>query len=217
MFIASFIHLFRTHLLNTCPLLARYSVSGEAIILEYSGIKFLRKASAGASKWAPKLISRFCVFICRCREQGRFPCEIDIKVETCQPTLAGLLEARMECGSVTLFQEQDIAGAKAGRHEKARFFVSGVKAYGLLSITLSPTSGLGVVRGAPDYRMVQTGGLDGKELACNARDPGSIPGSGRFPGEGNSNPLQYSCLENPMDGGAWCRLLSMGSQRVRQD
>ena len=42
----------------------------------------------------------------------------------------------------------------------------------------------------------------------------SFPGLGRFPGEGNSNPLQYSCLENPMDGGAWCRLLSMGSQRV---
>ena len=39
--------------------------------------------------------------------------------------------------------------------------------------------------------------------ACNARDLGSIPGSGRSPGEGNGNPLQYSCLENPMDGGAW--------------
>ena len=36
-------------------------------------------------------------------------------------------------------------------------------------------------------------------------------------GEGNGNPLQYSCLENPMDGGAWCRLLSMGSQRVGHD
>ena len=47
------------------------------------------------------------------------------------------------------------------------------------------------------------GGSDGKEFACNAGDPGSIPGSGRSPGEGNSNPLQYSCLENPMDGGAW--------------
>ena len=45
-----------------------------------------------------------------------------------------------------------------------------------------------------------------KESACNAGDTGnmgSIPGSGRSPGEGNSNPLQYSCLENPMDGGAW--------------
>ena len=42
-----------------------------------------------------------------------------------------------------------------------------------------------------------------KESACNVGDPGSIPGSGRFPGEGNGNPLQYSCLENTMDRGAW--------------
>ena len=42
------------------------------------------------------------------------------------------------------------------------------------------------------------GGSDGKESACNAGDPGSIPGLGRFPGEGNGNPLQYSCLENAM-------------------
>ena len=41
----------------------------------------------------------------------------------------------------------------------------------------------------------------GKESACNAGDMGSIPGSGRSPGEGNDNPLQYSCLENPMDRG----------------
>ena len=47
------------------------------------------------------------------------------------------------------------------------------------------------------------GGSDGKESACNAGDPGSIPGSGRSLGEGNGNPLQYSCLENPMDRGAW--------------
>ena len=43
----------------------------------------------------------------------------------------------------------------------------------------------------------------GKESACNAGNPGSIPGSGRSPGEGSSNPLQYPCLENPMDGEAW--------------
>ena len=42
-----------------------------------------------------------------------------------------------------------------------------------------------------------------KESACNAGDLGSIPGLGRSPKEGNSNPLQYSCLENPMDSGAW--------------
>ena len=43
------------------------------------------------------------------------------------------------------------------------------------------------------------GGSDGRESACNAEDPGLIPGSERSPEEGNSNPLQYCCLENPMD------------------
>ena len=47
------------------------------------------------------------------------------------------------------------------------------------------------------------GGSDGKVSAYNAGDPGSIHGLGRSSGEGNDNPLQYSCLENPMDGGAW--------------
>ena len=43
----------------------------------------------------------------------------------------------------------------------------------------------------------------GKEPICQAEDTCSIPGSGRSPGEGNGNPLQYTCLKNPMDGGAW--------------
>ena len=47
------------------------------------------------------------------------------------------------------------------------------------------------------------GGSDGQECAGTAGDPGLIPGSGEFPGEGNSNPLQYSCLENPMDRRTW--------------
>ena len=47
------------------------------------------------------------------------------------------------------------------------------------------------------------GGSDGKESTCNARDLGSIPGLGRSPGGGHGNPLQYSCLENLMDRGAW--------------
>ena len=47
------------------------------------------------------------------------------------------------------------------------------------------------------------GGSEGKVSACNVGGLGSIPGSGRSPGEGNSNPLQYSCLENPMDREAW--------------
>ena len=46
-------------------------------------------------------------------------------------------------------------------------------------------------------------GSDGKAFDYNAGDPSSIPGSGRSSGEGNGTPLQYSCLENPMDGGAW--------------
>ena len=45
--------------------------------------------------------------------------------------------------------------------------------------------------------------LSGKESTCNAGDAGSIPGLGKFSGEGNGSPLQYSCLKNPMDRGAW--------------
>ena len=56
-----------------------------------------------------------------------------------------------------------------------------------------------------------SGGSDGKASAYNAGDLGSIPGSGRSPVEGNGNPLQYSCLENPIDRG------STGSQRVGGD
>ena len=60
------------------------------------------------------------------------------------------------------------------------------------------------------------GGSDRKESACNIGDPGLIPGLGRSPGKGNGNPLQHSCLENPMDRGA-CWLQSMGSPRVGLD
>ena len=48
-----------------------------------------------------------------------------------------------------------------------------------------------------------SGGTGGKESTLNAGDLGLIPGSGRSPGEGSGNPLQYSCLENPMNRGAW--------------
>ena len=56
----------------------------------------------------------------------------------------------------------------------------------------------------------------GKESACNAGDLGSIPGSGRSPEEGNGNPLQYSCLENPIDRGAW-QVTVRGIARVGHD
>ena len=56
-----------------------------------------------------------------------------------------------------------------------------------------------------------------KVSAYNAGDPGSIPELGRSPGEVNGNPLQYSCLGNPMDGGTWWATQSMGLQRVGHD
>ena len=59
-------------------------------------------------------------------------------------------------------------------------------------------------------------GSVGKESACNAVDPDLIPGSGRSPGEGSGNPLQYSCLENPMDRRAWWATVH-GIARVRHD
>ena len=60
------------------------------------------------------------------------------------------------------------------------------------------------------------GGSDVKECACNAEDPGSIPGSGRSSGEGNGDPFQCSCLENPMRKGVlWATV--MGLQRLRHD
>ena len=60
------------------------------------------------------------------------------------------------------------------------------------------------------------GGSEVNASACDVGDLGSIPGLGRSPGEGNGNPLQYSCLENPMDGGAWWATVH-GLQRVGHD
>ena len=60
-----------------------------------------------------------------------------------------------------------------------------------------------VVQFSRHHYLRLSGGLDGKASVYNAGDLGSIPGSRRSPGEGNGNPLQYYCLENPMDRGAW--------------
>ena len=60
------------------------------------------------------------------------------------------------------------------------------------------------------------GGAEFKASACNVGDLGLIPVSGRSPGKGNGNPLQYSCLENPMDGGAWWATVR-GLQTVRHN
>ena len=63
--------------------------------------------------------------------------------------------------------------------------------------------GFGAVEESRKIQIGLYGGLDGKASVYNAGDLGSIPGSGRSPGEENGNPLQYYCLENPMDTGAW--------------
>ena len=56
--------------------------------------------------------------------------------------------------------------------------------------------------GLPRWSLACPGGADSEESACNAADPGLISGSRRFPGEGNGNPFQYSCMEKSMDRGA---------------
>ena len=76
-----------------------------------------------------------------------------------------------------------------------------VLAVRMLFLIHTPGSGLCCIENVYFYNF--PGDSDGKASAYNAGDPGSIPGSGRSPGEGNGTPLQYSCLENPMDRGAW--------------
>ena len=87
------------------------------------------------------------------------------------------------------------------------------------SPSLSPRLGLALLRVTSLLPPPQcpsqlgfSGSSNGKEYACNAGDMGSIPGLGRSPGEGNGNPLQYSCLENSVDRGDWRATQSMGSQ-----
>ena len=71
-----------------------------------------------------------------------------------------------------------------------------------------------VLWGTASTYMVFPSASNGKECACNAGDPRLIPGSGRSPGEGNDNPLYYSCLENSMDRGAWPAAVSPWGCRV---
>ena len=83
-------------------------------------------------------------------------------------------------------------GISASSHRSSELFVSIFVCLDLFCVSVSKTS---LVAGLP-------GGSDGKVSVYNEGDPGSIPGSGRFPGEGNGTPFQYYCLENPRYGGA---------------
>ena len=71
------------------------------------------------------------------------------------------------------------------------------------SVLFSSLLDLNKIHGVFLEHLLYSGGSDSKESACNAGDLGSIPGLGRSPGGGNGNPLQYSCLENPIDREAW--------------
>ena len=110
-------------------------------------------------------------------------------------------------------------------YKSTHLIISSLLLYVFLSSSLRPESWLPLrqlrwekglwIGNCSDYRLWRLrydliffflyfpGGLEVKASARNAGDPGSIPGSGRSPGEENGNPLQYSCLENPMDGGVW--------------
>ena len=93
-------------------------------------------------------------------------------------------------------EQTDDMGGKQGKQiflkAKKTMFQRGEK-----TVLINSTKRLGVFSGSSD----------GEESACNAGDLGLIPGSGRCPGEGNGNPLLYSCLENSMDGGTWWALV----------
>ena len=78
-------------------------------------------------------------------------------------------------------------------------------------------SGWGVQMTAEQYHEWETEMTFSKESVYIAGDPGSIPGSGRSPGKGNGNLLQYSCLKNPMDRGAWQATVCRVTKRVGHD
>ena len=88
-----------------------------------------------------------------------------------------------------------------------QFYVSASTKTGIFLLAINITSP--VFSGLPWW-------LSGKESACQAGDSSSIPGSRRCPGEGNGTPLQYSCLENPMDRGAWQVIVAKESDIVAQ-
>ena len=123
------------------------------------------------------------------------------------------------------------------RHSSSRYWQCSLKwlsRYGVYITTTWPTPRFGFIKSQsivttnpvigmdPSILKPITNGLGfphssvGKESAWNARDLGSTHGSGRSLGEGNGNPLQYSCLENPMDRGAWQATVH-GVSRVRHD
>jgi len=105
------------------------------------------------------------------------------------------------CGSFLSISEMEFPGRGQLNHSQVESWLRAV------CDAAEPESGQGSSGlGLPLVGLISGdlhGGSDGKEFSCNAGDLGLIPGSRRSPGEGHGNPLQYPCLENPIDGGGY--------------
>ena len=141
----------------------------------------------------------------------------------CHPTVSSCVVPFFSClqscpasGSFLMSQLFTLGGKGIGASVSASVLLMNIQDWFILGLSgLSPLQSKGLSRVFSNtivqkhqFFSVQASlgfphSLVSKESACNAGDPGSIPGFGRFPVEGNGNPLQYYCLENPMDRGAW--------------
>ena len=116
------------------------------------------------------------------------------------PGLGGAAQPRQAPSSHVLDRAQTLLKGRSTHVEHHARTSSAEEGY---MLHLPPPSHAVGITSPQVRRMGFTSGSDGKGSACNAGDPGSVPGLGRSPGGGHGNPLQYSGLENPMDRGAW--------------
>ena len=98
-------------------------------------------------------------------------------------------------------------------HTRVYIYISIIYVSFVLSIIIYPSS----VYLPSHHLYIYLGGSHRKESACNVGDLGSVPGLVSSPGEGNGNTVQYSCLENPMDRGAWWAIYYMGLHNLATD
>ena len=108
----------------------------------------------------------------------------------------------LHLSALKLINSSDLGELEVG-NKYLRYFSSLKKLEQWFWISLTHNCALDRIEKVIKYSQGFSGGSHSKESACIVGDPGSTPGLGRSPGEGNGNLLQYSCLENPMDRGAW--------------
>ena len=127
-------------------------------------------------------------------------------------TLSGVVFQMQVTSREDLCRETDLIWILALSHPKG---LQGSQLLYLISVTTTVSIPLqSCFRIRNNLKLGLPWWLSGKESACNAVDSGSIPGWERFPGEENGHPLQYSCLENSIDRGAWRAIQSTGSQEL---